>query len=273
MPDVWTIVGTAAAAALLTFILIKLVDHLRRRDAETEARDILSRAERESAARRKEAELEIKELAIQQKAQGEQDLAKLRQEVHERERLLDKRQDMLEQQSEQLRRQEKMVESTQRKLAERIEDTNRRNKVVRLLWRFQLAIELKPLIGSESRALVERNLTREPIEFESDRVQEAFIVQVVRESRGIPAAIEGMLRTAINEREVTRRTLRAYRHEAAITYIDMTPMILVLVVCLMALRYVSRGAGIQELMVMAGVGTALFSLILFFARRMSAPGR
>lgn len=154
-----------------------------------------------------------------------------------------------------------------------IEDTNRRNKVVRLLWRFQLAIELKPLIGSESGVLVERHLLRESIEFESDRIRDAFITQVVRESRGIPAAIEGMLRTAANEREVTRRTLRAYRHEAAITYIDMTPMILILVVCLMALRYVSRGAGVQELMVMAGVGTALFSLILFFARRMSAPGR
>jgi hypothetical protein len=154
-----------------------------------------------------------------------------------------------------------------------IEDTNRRNKVVRLLWRFQVAIELKPLIGSESRALIERYLMREPIEFESERVQEAFITQVVRESRGIPAAIEGMVMTAVHEREVTRRTLHGYRHEAAITYIDMTPMLLILVVGLMALRYISRGAGIQELMVLAGVGTSLFSLMLFFARRMSTQGR
>src|SRR5262249_25201494 len=66
-------------------------------------------------------------MAIQQKAEGERELAKLRQELHERERLLDKRQDATEQQIEQLRRQEKMVETTQRKLAERIEDTNRRN--------------------------------------------------------------------------------------------------------------------------------------------------
>ena len=42
--------------------------------------------------------------------------------------MLDKRQDALEQQIEQLRKQEKMVETTQRKLAERIEDTNRRNE-------------------------------------------------------------------------------------------------------------------------------------------------
>ena len=113
---------------LLTFVGTKLIDRLRRKDAETEAREIVSRADRESANRRKEAELEIKELAIQQKAEGEREMAKLRQELHERERLLDKRQDATEQQIDQLRRQEKMVETTQRKLAERIEDTNRRNE-------------------------------------------------------------------------------------------------------------------------------------------------
>ncbi len=113
---------------LVTFVVIKLFDRLRRKDAETEAREIIARAERESANRRKEAELEIKELAIQQKAEGERDLARLRQELHERERLLDKRQDTIEQQNDQLRRQEKMVETTQRKLTERIEETNRRNE-------------------------------------------------------------------------------------------------------------------------------------------------
>jgi ribonuclease Y len=116
------------SCAILTFVGKMLLDRLRRRDAETEAKEIISRADRESVNRRKEAELEIKELAIQQKAEGERDLAKLRQELHERERLLDKRQDVTEQQIEQLRRQEKMVETTQRKLAEKIEDTNRRNE-------------------------------------------------------------------------------------------------------------------------------------------------
>jgi ribonuclease Y len=126
--DPITILVTIAAAVALTFFVTKFVDRLRRRDAETEAREIIARADRESANRRKEAELEIKEMAIQQKAEGERELAKLRQELHERERLLDKRQDAVEQQVEQLRRQEKMVETTQRKLAERIEETNRRNE-------------------------------------------------------------------------------------------------------------------------------------------------
>ena len=119
---------SAGLAAVLSFVLVKFLDRLRRRDAESEAREILSRAERDSANRVKEAELEIKEKAIAAKAEGEKDLQKIRKELHERERLLDKRHDGLEQQGEHLRRQEKMVESNQRKLAEKIEDTQRRNE-------------------------------------------------------------------------------------------------------------------------------------------------
>lgn len=130
MPDINALGALilVAAAVVLTFVVVKFIDRLRRRDAETEAREIIGRADRESANRRKEAELEIKEMTIQQRAEGERELAGLRHELHERERLLDKRQDAIEQQHEQLRRQEKMVETTQRKLAERIEDTNRRNE-------------------------------------------------------------------------------------------------------------------------------------------------
>ena len=78
--------------------------------------------------RRREAELEIKEMALQQQAESEKELRRLRGELHERERLLDKRQDALEEQAEVLRKQEKMVESTQRKLTERIQDANRRKE-------------------------------------------------------------------------------------------------------------------------------------------------
>ncbi len=124
--EVIIIVATGVAAAALTFISVKLLDHLRRRDAESEAGQIVKRAEQDVESRRREAELEIKETIIQQKAEGEKELRRIRKELHERERLLDKRQDTLEQQAEQLLKQEKIVENTQRKLTERIQDTNRR---------------------------------------------------------------------------------------------------------------------------------------------------
>jgi len=127
----WQVVITVALCAVfsgLTFGLTKLLDYLRRRDAETEASRIIAQANREMENRRREFELELKELGIQRKAEGEKELSKLREELHDRERILDKRQDVLEQQAEQIRKQEKIVEGTQRKLTERIQDTEKRNK-------------------------------------------------------------------------------------------------------------------------------------------------
>ncbi len=128
---------SAPLAAGMTFVFVRLLDRLRKKDAESEAKRIIEDAHREADNRKKEAELEIKEVAIQQKAAGEKEMSIIRQELHERERSLDKRQDSVEQQAEQIRKQEKMVETTQRKLAERIEDTNRRNEELQKLLDLQ----------------------------------------------------------------------------------------------------------------------------------------
>ncbi len=122
------VIVAVVLASAMTFGVTKLLGHLRRRDAESDAREIIRRAEQETENRRRVVELEIKEQAIQQKAEGERDLRVLREEMHERQRQLDKRQDGLEQQAEQLRKQEKIVEGSQRKLTERIQEANRRRE-------------------------------------------------------------------------------------------------------------------------------------------------
>jgi len=115
-------------SSVLAIVLVKFVDRLRRKDAESEARSVIERAERDAETCRKESELEAKETVLQYKTAAESDLGKQRDESRERERLLDKRQETVEQQADHLRKQERMVESTQRRLAERLEDTNRRNE-------------------------------------------------------------------------------------------------------------------------------------------------
>ena len=57
---------TAAVAAVLAGLAVKLLDRLRKRDAETEARRIVERAEQEAASRTREAELEIKEKLLRE---------------------------------------------------------------------------------------------------------------------------------------------------------------------------------------------------------------
>ena len=147
---------TALLAAILTFVLVRLLDRLRRKDAETEAREITSRAKQQVVNLRREADLEIKESTLQQKTESEKELRSLRGEMHERERLLDKRQDALEEQADQIRKQEKMVENTQRKLTERIQDTNRRKEELSKLLDLQRQTlhELSGLSRDEATARV-----------------------------------------------------------------------------------------------------------------------
>ncbi len=122
------ILALTAAAALLGFAACKFLDRLRRKDVENEARMILEKTQQDVNNRKKEAELEIKEEMIKQRSALEQELMRGRDELRERERTLDKRQESLDQKADSLTKQERIVEGTQRRLKERLEDTDRRNQ-------------------------------------------------------------------------------------------------------------------------------------------------
>jgi ribonuclease Y len=127
MSPVLASIITAVIVFVLAVALVKIIDRLRVKDAENQAKEILTRAEREAVNRTKEAELEIKEKALHHKAETERELNKLRDELRDRERVLDKRHETVESQSEDLRKQERHVESTQRRLTEKLEEIARKN--------------------------------------------------------------------------------------------------------------------------------------------------
>lgn len=154
-----------------------------------------------------------------------------------------------------------------------MEDGNRRARIDRLLWRVQVQTDLKALPQEHCREWIETWLEAHPVTFDSPRLRSALVRTVIRDSAGIPAAIHGMLELVLIERHVTRSTLRELGHEAAVTYLDMTPVLVILSVAFMAMRYVSRGMGMKELMVLAGVGTSMFYLLLYFTRFMAAKRR
>ncbi|MEN1681187.1 MAG: ribonuclease Y [Planctomycetota bacterium] len=120
--------AVAVISALLGMGMVQLIGYLRKRDAEKEAQLILDKAESDASSRRKEAEIEAKEIALSEKAKTEEEANKVRQALHERERQLDKAEDNLTSRGDQLGKQERMVESNQRRLAEKIEDATRRQK-------------------------------------------------------------------------------------------------------------------------------------------------
>ncbi|MDC0936699.1 ribonuclease Y [Pirellulales bacterium] len=149
-----------AATAVITVIAVlaggggvKLIDYLTKRDAEKEATQIIGRAEVEAAARRKEGAVEAREMALQEKAKLDKENEDVRRVLHERERKLDKSEDALQNRNDQLQKQEKMVESNQRRLAEKLEDATRRQQ------------ELDNLLDMERQTLHELSgLSREDAE-------------------------------------------------------------------------------------------------------------
>lgn len=182
MPDALLILISAAVSALGTFALIKLLDHLRMSDVERRAAERLAQTDREIENRRREAELAIKEQALVQREEGERELASIRSDLHEKERLLDKRSDLLDQQTEQLRKQERMVEASQRKLAERIEETTRRNDELALILSEQRQ-RLQEMSGMSKQEATERLLTA--LDSELQREQGQLILKYDRDVQAI----------------------------------------------------------------------------------------
>ena len=191
------LIGTPIVFAA-AFVLIRLLDRLRRRDAESEAREIVRKAQQDVENARRESELKIKEMALQQQAESEKELRRVRGELHERERLLDKRQDALEEQAEQLRKQEKMVESTQRKLTERIQEANRRKEELTKL------LDLQRQTLHELSGLNQEEATR--------RLLEILDQQLQQETGGVILRHEKMLNEICEEksREILLTAIQRY---------------------------------------------------------------
>jgi ribonuclease Y len=122
-----TLGAVAAVSITATYFFVRLFDKLYRASAVEQAKEIIQRAELDADSKTREAELLAKEQAIHLKEKHEHEFQKIRDELYERERLLNKRQDTLDRQANDLRKQERLVENTQRKLAERVADADRKN--------------------------------------------------------------------------------------------------------------------------------------------------
>lgn len=145
-----------------------------------------------------------------------------------------------------------------------MDDKNRRIRIERLVWRFHETVELKPLALEECEYLTTLWLAEHPVRFSDHKTRVRFIRHVAQDSGGVPAAIRGMLEAARSEEEITPSKARSYQHIAGVRYLDMTPLLVVLLVAMMALRYISRGASMQEMMMMSGVAMALLMGLRFF---------
>ncbi len=115
-------------ATVLGGSIVAFVGYLRRREAMSEASAIIQRAQLEVANRKKEADLEIKENMLRQKTELEAEISKNREELRDKDRQLQRREELLDQKADHLQKQERAVEGTQRRLTEKLSETERRGQ-------------------------------------------------------------------------------------------------------------------------------------------------
>ena len=188
MNDIVWYLSLCGLTALVTFLFIRVWDLLVVKGARTKAREILARAEQEAENRRREAEVELKELALRYKEEAEQEFRKIREELHQRERLLDKRQDALDQQSEQLRKQERIIESTQRKLAEKIQECNQKSEDLAKL------IDLERQRLHEISGLTKEEATKRLFESLEQELQKELAAVILRHEKRVAEVCEAKTR-------------------------------------------------------------------------------
>ena len=191
MVSIWVAVGAVVVAVMLTFGIIKVLDRLRKLDAENSAKRIIGEAEHQASTMLKEAELASKERDLAQKQETEKLLSKSRDEVREKERSLDKRQETLNQQTDDLRKQERGVENTQRRLTEKLEEAKVRNE------------ELGKVLDQQRQTL--QNLsglstteaTRRLMERLENELQQEMGVAIVKHERRLAEVVEQKARVML----------------------------------------------------------------------------
>jgi ribonucrease Y len=157
-PWLWVILSLVIGGAL-----VWLIEFLMGRDVKSHAKRLLDQAKLDSENVVKQGELEKKEKLLQLQSTFDAEMQKQREELRKREQALDRREETIQQNTSDLRKQEKLVENNQRKLAERLEEANRRNDEYGRLVQQQTS-ELQRITGlskEEAATKLMRNLENE----------------------------------------------------------------------------------------------------------------
>ncbi len=137
-------------------------------------------------------------------------------------------------------------------------ETVRREPIKRLLWDFGKKIELKPLPARATDDITTAWLEAPEISFTNEKCCKSFHKYVQQESGGVPLAIRGLLEHASKHPEIDCKDPRSYRHDAGVRYLDMTPALVLIIIGFMAMRYVSRGMGEMEMLVLSRLRVCCF---------------
>ncbi|MDB4724261.1 ribonuclease Y [bacterium] len=110
---------------------------IRKKDAKSVTEKILADAEQESQNQLKQTELEIKEQKILLKEKFEEESSATRKNLDQSQKSVDKKKRQLEQQADDLGKQEQIVQSSQKRLAEKLRSADQRSREIERIFQEQ----------------------------------------------------------------------------------------------------------------------------------------
>ncbi len=130
--------------------------------------------------------------------------------------------------------------------------------------KFPIVIELKPLSGDETRALVSKWIHHKALSFDSDAAKAAFVQHVVRDSGGIPSNIEVMLNRAGSESQITKSLIREFSNKH-VEYKSTLPLFMLFFFIIAAFKTMYRAMGDMSALVL-GIIAGIIFFVLIVAR-------
>jgi hypothetical protein len=128
-------------------------------------------------------------------------------------------------------------------------------------WKFD-RVEVTNLPPAEAKKLI-RQCTA-GAEIEDHRMTETYVLQ---QSAGNPRAIIEIIDRLRKEPAITRSAVRDVSHTGARNQIDLTAVVVLLLLAVVAARFIARGMGSMDGYVLAGIGSAVLMGLRFFLYR------
>lgn len=142
-------------------------------------------------------------------------------------------------------------------------DKNEKN-LKPLLARFEM-VEVPPLSRREAQAMIDALTAEHPVPSVDPK---HYSKSVYDASRGYPNAIRDLIWKGSLEKYVDKDHIRSLAHDAGVRGFSIAPGILILVAVFAVWRYVARGVGDQDGLIIGGAGSAIFGIIWLFLRRL-----
>jgi hypothetical protein len=130
-------------------------------------------------------------------------------------------------------------------------------------WKFE-RLEIGPLPPADAHRLIRQ--ASAGVEIEDPRLFETHLLQ---KTNGNPRAILESVERLRKEPAVTRHAVRELTHTGAQPQFDLTPIVVIPIIAIMAFRFIARGLGDMDYYLVAGVGSALAMGVRFFLFRSS----